>query len=149
MSVSGGEAVDESCPVNPKAHWRITVSKENVFAKIRKFLDIDQTDVQIQELKFIQIPQEERLKDVSVFLSNGKKRMLNGNDFRGLIGFQDLKSNLFKVQENDKDFSFVGRGFGHGVGLCQWGSRMLGLQGKKFSEILAHYYPQARLVTRN
>lgn len=148
MSVSGGEALDESCPTSPKAHWHITVSKENIFAKIKKFLAVS-NKVQIQELKFNSIPQEERLKDVSVYLDNGKQLKLNGNDFRGLIGFQDLKSNLFKVQESTKEYAFVGRGFGHGVGLCQWGSRVLGLQGKKFPEILKHYYPQARLITRN
>lgn len=152
MSASGGEAVDESCPTNPKAHWHINVSKENIFAKIKKFLALDKSDKeqdQIKELKFNSIPSEERLKDVTVILNSGRQLKLNGNDFRGLIGFQDLKSNLFKVQVSEKEFAFVGRGFGHGVGLCQWGSRMLGLQGKKFPEILKHYYPQARLITRN
>lgn len=148
-SISAGETVDESCPTSPKAHWRIKVTKELLFGKIKKFFNLKKSDTQILELKFVLIPKEERLKEVLVELSNGTRQVLNGNEFRGMIGFQDLKSNLFKVHESAKEFSFVGRGFGHGVGLCQWGSRVLGLQGKKFPEILKHYYPQAQLVTRN
>ena len=34
-----------------------------------------------------------------------------------------------------------GRGFGHGVGLCQWGAQALAEQGKTEYQILAHYYP--------
>jgi stage II sporulation protein D len=38
-----------------------------------------------------------------------------------------------------------GRGFGHGVGLCQWGAKVLGDQGKDYAGILKHYYPDAEL----
>lgn len=38
-----------------------------------------------------------------------------------------------------------GRGFGHGVGLCQWGAQAKALQGRSAEEILAFYYPGAKL----
>ena len=48
---------------------------------------------------------------------------------------------------NADSFDFVnGRGFGHGVGLCQWGTQTKAANGWKFNQILAFYYPQARIV---
>jgi len=41
--------------------------------------------------------------------------------------------------------SVDGRGFGHGVGLCQHGALAMARAGRSFREILAHYYPGARL----
>jgi stage II sporulation protein D len=42
---------------------------------------------------------------------------------------------------SDQELEFVGRGAGHGVGMCQWGARGLAKQGKGYVEILGHYYP--------
>jgi stage II sporulation protein D len=44
-------------------------------------------------------------------------------------------------------FTLRGRGFGHGVGLCQWGSRGLAQQGRSGKEILSFYFPRAKLQT--
>jgi stage II sporulation protein D len=41
---------------------------------------------------------------------------------------------------------FVGRGWGHGVGLCQWGARGMATQGFTYKQILAHYYPGTSIV---
>ena len=43
-------------------------------------------------------------------------------------------------------FSFRGRGWGHGVGLCQWGARGMAAHGMGYREILGHYYPDTRLM---
>lgn len=45
--------------------------------------------------------------------------------------------------EADGAIAFVGRGRGHGVGLCQRGARGLAARGRTSSEILAHYFPGA------
>ena len=42
---------------------------------------------------------------------------------------------------------FEGRGFGHGVGMSQYGARGQALQGADHAQILAHYYPGTELVT--
>ncbi len=42
---------------------------------------------------------------------------------------------------------FSGRGWGHGVGMCQWGAFGMAQRGKSAREILAHYYPGTALVT--
>lgn len=42
--------------------------------------------------------------------------------------------------------SFRGRGWGHGVGMCQWGARGMAARGLSYREILAHYYPSTKLM---
>jgi len=49
-------------------------------------------------------------------------------------------------REGDK-FVFAGGGFGHGVGLSQWGAKDMAAKGKTVEEILAFYYPGAALAT--
>ncbi|HSV30471.1 MAG TPA: SpoIID/LytB domain-containing protein [Atribacteraceae bacterium] len=43
--------------------------------------------------------------------------------------------------QRPKEFVLVGRGFGHGVGLSQWGSRGMALEGYNYKDILLHYFP--------
>jgi len=61
------------------------------------------------------------------------------------LGWNQLKSNWFELQVQDGIASFEGRGLGHGVGLCQWGARGMALDGKRFDEILRHYFPGTQL----
>ena len=47
----------------------------------------------------------------------------------------------YSIEKRGNEFIFYGRGWGHGVGLCQWGSMAMAEQGYKGEQILAHYYP--------
>ena len=47
----------------------------------------------------------------------------------------------FAVEKSGNDFVFYGRGWGHGVGLCQWGAMAMAEQGYSAEKILTHYYP--------
>ncbi len=76
--------------------------------------------------------------------TEGKEYLLEmpGTLFRYWIGPSRLKSTVFQVLAAGKDqWVLRGRGFGHGVGLCQWGAKALGESGKKAREILKFYYP--------
>ena len=44
------------------------------------------------------------------------------------------------VYELPARFVFTGKGFGHGVGMSQWGAQGMALKGASYAEILAHYY---------
>ena len=52
------------------------------------------------------------------------------------------------AQVADTDVSFVGAGWGHGVGLCQIGAAVMADQGHDHEAILAHYYRGATLQNR-
>ena len=57
-----------------------------------------------------------------------------------------LKSSAFEVQRTeDGGFVLVGRGWGHGVGLCQIGAAVMASEGRSYREILSHYYKGAEV----
>lgn len=69
-------------------------------------------------------------------------RRVSGKDLRSALG---LKSTLFVVNSAGNGFEISGRGYGHGLGLSQWGARNLATQGVNYQQILGHYYPNATL----
>ncbi|MGB5633491.1 MAG: SpoIID/LytB domain-containing protein [Waterburya sp.] len=58
----------------------------------------------------------------------------------------DLRSTLFRVSTDGNNLHVKGRGFGHGLGLSQWGAYYLAKQGVNYHQILAHYYQSANLT---
>ncbi|MDD2707829.1 MAG: SpoIID/LytB domain-containing protein [Verrucomicrobiae bacterium] len=80
---------------------------------------------------------------------------LSGEKFRALLGYGNLKSTLFdassaprSVNAPDEIIVFHGNGFGHGVGLCQFGAEQMARQGATSTKILNHYFPKARVQDR-
>lgn len=67
---------------------------------------------------------------------------LTGLQLRELLG---LRSSDFTIETDGKIFRFTVLGYGHGVGLSQYGADYLARQGESFDEILAHYYPGTQL----
>ena len=51
-----------------------------------------------------------------------------------------LRSDVFAVSESGKDYTFTSYGFGHGVGMSQYGANALAEEGYDFYEILKYYY---------
>jgi len=70
---------------------------------------------------------------------------LRGNDLRRLVGYDTLKSTLFAVAVVGPFARFVGRGYGHGVGLDQWRAKTMADLGYDGRQILEYYYPGAVL----
>lgn len=68
---------------------------------------------------------------------------LRGNDFRRIVGYETLRSTLFAVVVEGGWARFSGRGYGHGVGMCQWGAKAMAEQGHTARQILEFYYPGA------
>ena len=67
---------------------------------------------------------------------------ITGTALRQALG---LRSTCFTVQYQSGNFSFTTLGYGHGVGLSQWGTKAMAEQGKSYADILAHYYPGTQL----
>jgi stage II sporulation protein D len=76
----------------------------------------------------------------------GKRARLGAYAFRLAVGAYRLQSTNFEVTPTATGFLFQGCGFGHGVGLCQWGAQGMAQAGWNYREILLHYYPGSRLV---
>jgi stage II sporulation protein D len=72
---------------------------------------------------------------------------LQGNAFRLAAGPKELKSLSFEtITERGDAIEITGAGFGHGVGLCQWGSQGLAQTGYGYAQILGKYFPGAELT---
>lgn len=70
---------------------------------------------------------------------------LTGIELREALG---LRSSDFALDYQGGNFTFTTLGYGHGVGLSQYGADYLARQGKGYQEILAHYYPGSALIER-
>ena len=81
--------------------------------------------------------------------ANATTTEISGEQLRGVIGYNVLRSTLFTVSRTDSgDFAFAGHGWGHGHGLCQQGALALAATPlhRDCKAILAHYYPGALLT---
>ena len=70
----------------------------------------------------------------------GKELMI-----RRMLSESHLKSSAFDVEWQDDEVILRGRGWGHGVGLCQIGAAVMSFNGYGYKEILGHYYPGAEV----
>ncbi|WP_267384708.1 SpoIID/LytB domain-containing protein [Cyanobacterium sp. uoEpiScrs1] len=86
-----------------------------------------------------------RIITLKVVGTRGSKNITDDNLRKAL----NLKSTLFTVSANDETFQIHGRGYGHGIGLSQWGSHYLAEQGIPYDQIVKHYYQNAQLTTLN
>ena len=67
--------------------------------------------------------------------------------FRIQIGAERLKSTLIDSVTVEGDaVTFAGRGYGHGVGMSQWGAYGMAEQGKTAEEIIGHYFPGVEII---
>lgn len=68
-------------------------------------------------------------------------------DFRNAVGPEKMRSIwLLSLNRGPQGIEMKGRGFGHGVGLCQWGAYALAKAGKSPTEIVKHYYPKVKIM---
>ncbi|MEO0052385.1 MAG: hypothetical protein ABIK11_07630, partial [candidate division WOR-3 bacterium] len=67
---------------------------------------------------------------------------VNGADFRLALG---LKSTFFELRISRGSVIFEGKGWGHGVGMCQDGAVGMSRLGYDYRQILKHYYPRLKL----
>ena len=76
--------------------------------------------------------------------STGRIRTLkiNGAEIKGRDFAQklNLKSNFFEINKNENKITIITKGYGHGVGLSQYGANGMSKEGKNYKEILSHYY---------
>jgi stage II sporulation protein D len=79
----------------------------------------------------------------STALSN---RTVETKDLRKMLGWKRLPSTDFSLRVEDDTVVFEGKGYGHGVGLCQWTALEMALEGKSYEDILLHFYPGTTLV---
>ena len=71
-----------------------------------------------------------------------KKIKINNVLFDGakVVSSLNLKSNYFVIEQNNNTVNITTKGYGHGVGMSQYGAQAMALKGYNYKEILSHYY---------
>jgi len=126
---------------SPYQHWRLDIPLADLGAQLRK------GGVSVGSVVGLDVVDRSTSLRVSWIAIRGLagRVVLRGNDLRRLIGYDTLKSTLFAVAVTQRVAHFVGRGYGHGVGLDQWSAKTMAEQGYTADRIVQYYYPGAVL----
>jgi|GEM_PF-849882 stage II sporulation protein D len=65
---------------------------------------------------------------------------IRGDKFRQKTGIHLVKSTLFKIRKIQNGIMISGRGFGHGIGMSQWGAKKMAEQGYNYKDIIKYYF---------
>ena len=134
---------DTWCKVSPHYRWEAYFRREDILSALNRN---GFTVARLEDLREGDRGSAGWLTNVRVKTERGWTRV-PANKFRLWLGVKELKSVRFdSVRRRKKGFDFEGRGYGHGVGLCQWGARAQADAGRSFEEILGHYFPGAALA---
>jgi stage II sporulation protein D len=127
---------------SPDAYWRLELSPKELGQ------DLASAGFAVGKIKRIEISKRSPSGRVEQMIFHGTRQnaKISGKELRELLGFTVLRSTLFEVQPTKEgNFVFVGSGYGHGVGMSQWGAQSMAEDGKGYREILAHFYPGTSL----
>lgn len=124
--------VSGSCETSPYWIWERRIPIE----EIEKALNISG----LRDIKITSYSSTRRVKTVDVIQAN-RTQAMKATDLRKIIGWNRLPSTNFTVSRDGNVMVFDGKGFGHGVGLCQWSSLEMAKSGIGYKDILSYFYP--------
>jgi len=75
------------------------------------------------------------------FLHSQGELVIRAEELRRLVGYSVIPSTQFDLKFEEQELTLLGRGAGHGVGLCQWGAKELAERGYSHQSILRYYFP--------
>ena len=105
------------------------------------FCDKLQITCQIINIDYIKRSNTNRVLSISI-----NNKVFAGSDFRKVLG---LRSTDFDILIENENVLITTRGYGHGVGMSQYGANNLANLGYSYDEILSHYYTNVELVKVN
>lgn len=109
------------------------IVKEFSKSELLEKLGVDNLNIENQQIS--------ETKHTSSIIIGGKE--FSGIEVRKLL---NLRSTDFEIKQVGENFNIITRGYGHGVGMSQYGANELAKSGKSYKEILAYYYKNTKLV---
>lgn len=128
---------DTFCLHEPHASWTKRVPKGQWLSYLRRVHGVDTGDPAMLQAATAYDPP---CRDV---LFRGLRPAVKMGQVRTDMGFN---STYFRIREEGEELVFEGRGFGHGIGLCQEGAMRMARTGHTYTEILHHYFTDVHLV---
>ncbi|MFH0924677.1 MAG: SpoIID/LytB domain-containing protein [bacterium] len=133
------------CSDSEHYRWKRTIPYELIKEKLNKKNilsgDILSIDVDIKKTS------SKRVTKLVLNQTTGESIILKGTEFRKLIGYDVIRSLKFDIINGNSSITFIGNGWGHGVGLCQWGAKGMAENGYNYKQILKYYYPYTQVPT--
>jgi SpoIID/LytB domain protein len=133
---------DEYCTTAPHHAWTDVISSDELAQALRSD---PRTDVGGTIHRLLVTRRDQTGRAESITIEGERLRTINGWEFKLIVGrvlgWNRLKSSRFSIVRSGSNFVFHGRGFGHGLGLCQEGSHVMAQQGFGYRQILAKYFP--------
>jgi len=138
------------CDEAPYYHWGpLVLTREEITEALRLRYELFRDLGPITRIEVIQEEEGGRVVRLRLHDDNGNSLPLAAENFRLAVdpGGRRMRSTWFTIRDQGDTFHFLeGRGFGHGVGLCQYGAQGMAEQGASALEILRHYYPESEVV---
>lgn len=126
------KSLEANCELSPYALWERIISVD----EIEKATGIPD----IREIAIASYTTANRVKQLKLTTDAGDT-LIAATDLRKSLGWSRLPSTDFTLRRTDNEFIFLGSGYGHGVGLCQWCMLKMAREGAKYSDILSFFYP--------
>ena len=141
--LAGGCDCDDSA--SPYHRWSETIQVASIQGKLDSYAGIGR----LKSLKILKKSSSGRTISMRFTGDKGEK-VLNGNDLRFALGLRSNHIDSLKIVAGSDGFAsklvVSGRGWGHGVGLCQIGAVTMARKGSSYQKILHHYYQGIKLV---
>ena len=131
--------------MSPWEYWSKSLTASAVQSRLSRYVRGIGTlyDVNVKRVGFSRRPIE-----LEIIGSNGVKT-LKGGKIRSALRLPEQLFVMNKLHSGSTvtGYTFTGRGWGHGVGMCQYGAYGLAKMGVKYDEIIKHYYTGVDLTT--
>ncbi len=128
---------------SPEFITEVSFSSKEIISKLQSlYSDILFTDASLlQQIQIVERSQAGYILQIQI----GNK-MLTGKQVREAL---NLKSSNFTITQKDDNIIFITKGYGHGVGMSQYGANYMAKEGSTYEEILKHYYQGVKITKYN
>ena len=133
----GGGVKCGYCRISPHYYWQAKVPLSTIEDKLKQY---NRSVGQILKVEAVTQTPSGRVGSLKI-TGTLQEAVIAAKDFRVWIGGTVMKSTAFTVEVKEDFAEFHGKGWGHGVGLCQWGALGQALLGRSYQDILKFYYP--------
>lgn len=135
------QSPDELAPEDVR-NWTIVFPKEDVMAAMAKI------GKKVSDISSLEIAEKGPSGRATKLMVN-KEVEVSGPELRVALDSTKLKSMLLdKIEVSEENVTFAGKGYGHGVGMSQWGANRMAKDGKKPEEIVSHYFKDIKVEKR-
>lgn len=125
------------CRRTPSYKWSVSMAKSSLEKKLRV--------KRLFGLKVLKRTASKRVASILIASNRGNHRV-TAQRLRSYLGATKIKSTMVDVRLRAGVVEFSGRGYGHGVGMCQWGAKVMAEKYKKgYKSIVKYYFPRVKI----